>query len=312
MPLTSSIIISTHDRPESLARAVDCILAANRRPEELIIVSDGADIDARLGDRTRAAGVSFRSALQPQPSLAASRNRGIELSTGDVLLLLDDDVVLPEDYLENLMKLYQADAEGVVEVVGGRLIDAADRRPARRVWNFLLGAAGQGRWWPRRRRSTYVRLPPPLRGKLHPTARLPGGLISIRRVVAADVKFDASLEGYSYGEDLDFSFRAGRGHAVFAAPALSARHETAAQGRPDMAARGRMYVANMMHIAERATEGGAGARLLLAYDFAGMMILYGLWALAARRIGHFRFARGMAGELRRRACGALRGFLCGY
>src|SRR5262249_52513802 len=47
-------------------------------------------------------------------SSAAQRNQGIRLATADVLLLIDDDSLMYPDCAEQILRIYEADPEGVV------------------------------------------------------------------------------------------------------------------------------------------------------------------------------------------------------
>jgi glycosyltransferase involved in cell wall biosynthesis len=311
MTLKVSVIMATHDRPDSLKRAVDSIVAQRHLPEELIIVNDGsADIAGEIAEKVRNAGVRFCCQRQDYPSLTASRNRGMAIASGDVFLLADDDVVLPADYLSRLVELYQADTAGVVAGIGGLLVRPGPRPKAHRLFEALSAALGQGRWSPRVCAARYVSLPPGLRGRLLPARRLFGGAISIRAAVARTERFEEAFGGCGLAEDREFSFRLGRRRALFVAPALRAIHESAPAGRIGMKDRGRMYAANSLHIARNSVDPGAGTYLLLGYDLMGMALLYGIWALGARRREHLAFAAGLVQELSRRTGLAIRRLLC--
>jgi len=307
-----SVILATHDRPESLRRAVEAVLAQTLGPKELIVVNDGAeDICPAIGQRARAAGVSFHYLRQDRPSLSASRNRGIAAATGDVVLLLDDDVMLSSDHLARLAKLYAADPAGDVGGIGAVLVKSAYGKANAWAWRMLSGAFAINRWGPRVVAARKVVLPTQLSGQLVPARFLSGGGISLRRRVAEATGFEESFAGYAFGEDTEFCFRAGRKWALFLAPQLRARHEVGPGGRPDGAAKGRMYVANMLHTLDHSVERGAGTILLFAYNMLGMIVLYTATAVAALRFRKLAFVGGMIGELARAAASVTRKSLCG-
>jgi len=312
MALSVSVIISTHDRPAALARAVRSVLAQSYRPDGLIVISDGGgQVTPDFADAARASGVRFVSERLDRPSLTASRNRGVALSGGEVVLLMDDDCVLPPDYLERLVGLYEADDEKVVAGIGGLMVEPGPKKLTRRVWDVLSLVLGRGRWSPRRCAARYVSLAPALRRCLEPARRLFGGAISLRRGVADEFSFDEALAGYALGEDREFSFRVGRSAALFLAPALKVLHELSRTGRPGMKLRGRMYVANSLRIARRSVGGGAGTWLLVGYDFFGAIVQYSVYGILGRNRGNLDFAAGVVGELLARTRLALRNMLCG-
>ena len=308
-----SVIIPTHDRPASLIRAVRSVLGQGRRADELIVVNDAqADIPAQIAQEASAAGVKFIYVRSDRPSLTTSRNRGIRASGGDILLMIDDDVTLPEDFLERLERLYTLDSQGVVGGIGGLQVDANATAFRRRLWDGLAWAAGDGRWRPRRVASRYVVLPAQLRGQLVPARQFTGGVMSFRRGVAVENPFDEWFSGYAFSEDREYSYRVGQREALFLSPSLRAAHESAPGGRGDMRQRGRMYVANALHVVRHGTEGGPGTAFLLVYDFIGTATLYLITAMVGRRREEkLSFVAGMAGEMVGQLWLAIRKNLCG-
>ncbi|MFH1518136.1 MAG: glycosyltransferase [Pseudomonadota bacterium] len=309
MAVRVSVIICTHDRPEGLARAVGSVMAQSYQAAEIIIVNDGSvDVPDGIGAGASPPPVRIRSA---RASLPASRNLGIDAASGDVLLLLDDDVVLPGGYLAALAEMYDADQAGQVAAIGGIMVRAEPLKPAQRLWRAVAAALASNRWGGRKCAARYVKLPLSLRRRLAPARVLSGGAIRVRRSAARVCRFEDAFDGYALGEDLDFALRLTRVRGVFIAGELQVRHETGAGGRPDMAARGRMYVANMIHIARNSTEADVGTWTLLTYHFLGMMVLGLVWSALSGRRANLDLAMGMAGELCRRAGGSMRKLLCG-
>ena len=309
---TISVILATHDRPESLLRAVQAVLAQTRPPEEVIVVNDGAEeISGQIGQMHRAAGVAFHHCRRDRPSLPASRNRGAGLARGDILLFLDDDVVLPGDYLRRLAELYDADTSGRIAGIGGVLVNSAHGKLAARLWWAIATFFAVNRWAPRVVAARYVAPAPGLGGRLAPARSLSGGAISLRREVAAVDRFAEDFTGYALGEDTEFAYRVGRRRPLFVAGELKARHEVAPNGRPDMRDRGRMYAANMLYILHNSVEPGVGTSLLFGYHLLGMALLHGGASLMSLRRRNLDFVLGLAGELLRAAGGRMRKALCG-
>jgi len=304
--------MSTHDRPESLRRAVEALLRQTAPPHELIIVNDGqTDVDGRLAAGCGRRGIPVTYRLLDRPSLTASRNAGIDLAAGDVVLLLDDDVLMPPDYLERLAWLYEMDRRGVIAGIGGVLMPAEAPRWTHRLWAAMAGATAENRWGPRRCVARYVRLGAKLTGQLQPARRLSGGAISLRTAVARRRPLTESFNGYCLGEDTELTFRLTQLLPLYRGPSLQLLHNSGAGGRPDLGRRGKMYAANMLAIYRQATEGGAGTALLLGYHLAGLAVMSAAWSLISRRAGNLAFAAGLVGELARQGLGRLRRITCG-
>lgn len=135
--------------------------------------------------------------------------------------------------------------------------------------------------------------------------------MSIRRKWACRRRFAEALDGYACGEDREFSFRLGREAPIFRAPELKLIHRPGSGGRIDAYVKGRMYVANSLYIARNSVEGGAGTVVLIAYDFAGTILLYLLWSLWGKNARvRLAFALGMMAELLRQATAAMGRLLC--
>jgi len=310
--MTISVILPTHDRPEGLAQTVESILRQTRLPDELIVVNDGqAEIDQALPAKAEAAGVRFIYRRRSPPSSAASRNCALELATGDIAMLLDDDIVAPGDLLARLEALYAADTGGVVGGICGRYVEQGPTPLPSRVWQAIAAGLAENRWAPRVSAGRYASLPPALRGRLVPTWRLVGGAASLRRRVYEQYRFTEAFGGYSLGEDTEMSFRIGAREALFAAPELTILHVKAPEGRPANYQRGRCYVANMLYIARNSVQRGVGTWLLLGYHLAGMIALAAVWSLLSLRRGNLRLAGGMAAELLAAVRGWVGRQLCG-
>lgn len=89
-----SVVIPTHDRAETVSRAVESVLEQTYAQSEVIVVDDGSTDDTRaalerFGDR-------IRSVYQPNRGVSAARNAGVAVSRGEWIAFLDsDDVWLP-------------------------------------------------------------------------------------------------------------------------------------------------------------------------------------------------------------------------
>ena len=312
MSLTATVVICTHDRPEPLRRAVEAVLAQTRRPAELIVVKDApGPVAAELAALASAAGVAYQAVNTPSPSLPASRNRGMGLAGGDVVMLLDDDMMMPREFLADLLALYEADPDGRVAGIGATPVLPGPRRRPQRVWDAVSAALGRGRWLPRRWAARSVALPQRLRGKLLAARRLAGGTISLRRHVAKAERFEQAFTGYALGEDREFCYRVGARHALFLCPFLCLTHDAAPAGRPDMKALGRMYVVHSVYVAARSIGGGAGTYLVMGCEFAGMFALHAAYLLPGDTRAHWGFLAGMSAGMVGMLAKSIRRSLCG-
>lgn len=233
MALTVSVIICTKDRGASLGETLATLFAQTRRPDELIIVDDGAlgqgalDAEALIA-LGAAQGVPTRYLRKETPGLAASRNIGVQHAQGDVILFLDDDVTLEPEYLARLLALFEADKAGAVGGATGALI--VEYAPGVRAFLrfFLLDGRRPGAVLP----SGYgvlVRA-----GEIEaaqPVEWLSGCNMAYRRAVFDEFRFDQRLGAYGWSEDRDFSYRVGRRRQLMATPHARLVHRKEPAGR---------------------------------------------------------------------------------
>jgi glycosyltransferase involved in cell wall biosynthesis len=209
-----SVVIATRDRPAVLRETLQSLARCDPPPAETLVV-DGSD-DASAEPVAREASVRY---ARSRPGLTVQRNVALDLVEGDVVVFLDDDVQADR-------RLFAALADGYRDpaVVGatGRVAEPDLRRfgNTRSRWRRLLpGGGGEG---------SLTRFGYPRRIQDETRERdveyMLGCLMSARRDVAARLRFDERLTGYSLLEDEDFSYRLSRVGRVRYLPAASIVH----------------------------------------------------------------------------------------
>lgn len=99
--LMISVVIPTRNRPASLDRTLDALARQDRLPDEVLVV-DASDrpLDA---EALRAAHAALPiTCLHSRPNVCSQRNLGVRRARGSHVLLCDDDVEPPPDYLGRL------------------------------------------------------------------------------------------------------------------------------------------------------------------------------------------------------------------
>ncbi len=112
-PTTISVVIVTRNRAAELARISLPSVARQSRPPVQALLWDASDDDA-----TRDLAASMRASMPvleyvraPRRGIPSQRNDAIPHCTGDIILFLDDDAELRPDALEQLVLVFDADAE---------------------------------------------------------------------------------------------------------------------------------------------------------------------------------------------------------
>lgn len=112
-----SVVINTHDRPESAAATVRTLCALSYDPYEIIVVDN-----APSSNQTREAILAefgadprVRYIQEPRQGSSFAKNRGVAEARGEVIAFTDDDVIVDPWWLEGIVRGFgQADDVGCV------------------------------------------------------------------------------------------------------------------------------------------------------------------------------------------------------
>lgn len=94
-----SFIIPVYNRPDEMAELLESLTHQRVKDFEVVVVEDGSQVPSRdvVAGYASRLNIQYLSKKNGGPALA--RNYGAEHAQGDYLLVLDSDVVVPEDYL---------------------------------------------------------------------------------------------------------------------------------------------------------------------------------------------------------------------
>jgi GT2 family glycosyltransferase len=99
-----TIAICTRDRPDQLRQCIhslqEHVLGRSNTSQVEILVVDNASMDEHTCAVARSLGMRY--AYEPKPGLDFARNLALELTRGELLAFLDDDVVVDRDWLAGL------------------------------------------------------------------------------------------------------------------------------------------------------------------------------------------------------------------
>jgi len=229
-----SVVIPTYHRPRDLSVGLDSILTQRLTPLEIIVVDNGSDTATETLLRQREKdfadqGIALRYVRNDRNSLTAARNLASRLSSGDIVLFLDDDVILEADYFREILRVYETNPNALG--VQGYIVPEQSRR----VHDFLHRLF----FWYHLERNGCRVLPsisatyPLMLDKVIPCQLLSGANHSYRRHVLEEFQYDERLIKYSDGEDLEHSYRVFRRYpgSLFITPFARLVHNTSMQGR---------------------------------------------------------------------------------
>lgn len=225
-----SVIIPTKGRADQLHEALLSLSWQAHPVHELILVDDSSDDDYSQNE-----GIvrEFKAANNESFPIhhikgrgigaADARNQGAEVSSGDILSFIDDDVLLDKDYYLNLVQSFnEPSVAGVTGVVTNTRIPS-------RKWLFYSKLFFQSTVSRRKgimRRSGYPCYLLNAEGPV-PVGVMSGCNMSLRRDVFMRFLFDPALSGYSYLEDADLSYRVSKEHRLILNPTCRLVHNSA-------------------------------------------------------------------------------------
>ena len=116
VPVTVSVIITTYNQSALIEETIGSVLAQTRLPDEVIVVDDGSTDDT--AGRVKALGGGVRYVHQQNQGVPGSRNTGMSLATGDLLVLLDGDDVWHPQKIELQVEAFRTYPDSGIVAVG--------------------------------------------------------------------------------------------------------------------------------------------------------------------------------------------------
>lgn len=95
-----SFIVPVYNRPDEVDELLDSLTRQTLTGFEVIVVEDGSAVPCAEVCRKYADRLDLHYFDKPNSGPGQSRNYGVERARGEYVIILDSDVVLPEDYLQ--------------------------------------------------------------------------------------------------------------------------------------------------------------------------------------------------------------------
>lgn len=97
-----SIIVPVYNRPQEVDELLDSLCRQRLKDFEVIVVEDGSTERCDSVCERYQSQLALSYFFKPNSGPGPSRNYGAERSQGDYLIILDSDVIVPENYLETI------------------------------------------------------------------------------------------------------------------------------------------------------------------------------------------------------------------
>jgi glycosyltransferase involved in cell wall biosynthesis len=222
---TVSVVIPTYNRPVALARCLKPLLQA---PIDEIIVVD--DSTTEIKDTNKSFIESANNGFHPRvkhithkgrTSEPIARNKGIRATEGDIVLLLDDDMVLTSNYVFKTLKIaFELHPE--VGIICGRIVEVGQRTVDPpfylNIWlaDFLSKITG----------FVFLNVGSSIRFAEYGTH-----VMMVKREAFNGVHYDERFVGTHYREETDFQQQCKRrGWKILFLPTLCVVHHGASHG----------------------------------------------------------------------------------
>jgi len=243
----SSFIIITKDRPEDIVECIKSILGQTILPRELIVVdaSKTKKIRSVIRDLLNGQDINF-AYIYSEPGTSYQRNLGIREAKGDMVFFFDDDVILDEDYHQEVLNVYRSDRNKNIGGVAGMI-----KNPYRfgitaiafRKLFFLPTTEGNDEMYPSGLPNFTTKAK-----NIKEVKVFVGCNMSYRKGVLKDFKFDESLHGYALGEDADLSYRISHRYKLIATPFAKLEHKVSGVSRITNAELEERYIVNSHYL----------------------------------------------------------------
>ena len=225
-----SIVLPTMNRGEDMRAFLDSLLQQTVLPGELVVVDAGASVEVLLEAALDGSGIRLVYA-RSEPGTSLQRNTGIDLSRGEYLFFLDDDMVLEPPYIERTLEAFEVPMDPPVGGVMGSQINVPPDSARKRALFHLFGIAHTA---PGDHSELYIS--GGVRWLADPSAvvRIPAaatGRVAYRRVCLDQERFSEFLPGYTFAEDVELAVRIARRWAIVHQPAARLDHRHSAAGR---------------------------------------------------------------------------------
>lgn len=303
--LKISIVIATKNRLLDIIKCIESILIQKLLPDEIIIVDASdtqelkSEIEHRVGKKVK------KIYIHTKPGTNFQRNIGVEASCGDIIFFLDDDVILDEEFVKEIVKVFKNDKEGKIGGVCGDITNIKNinnknhsimrsmlitiyKIMGRTLSNiFFLLKSGNGMF-----RLSGFSTQPYGTNKIVNVEFLPSGLTAFRREVLNEFSWDENLagpSGYCYMDDDDFSYRVSRKYTNIYTPYAKVIHKSSPVARDKRYDVRKLLIKNHRYLFKK------NFPQTIQHKFAFYMSIIGLFVLEIMCMMRTRNADGLRG-----------------
>ncbi len=265
-----TLIVCTYMRPGPVLDLLNSVKKQSVYPSEILIIDGSTDNKTKnLLQNNKFENLKYFKVKEKDRGLTKQRNYGINLvsQTSEVICFLDDDIVLKDNYFNDLLKTYEIKKDALA--VGGYIDNNTTwkegasskskkyfcydgwirNEPFRFKLRSLFGLQPDRRpgFLPTFAHGRSVGFLPPS-GKIYEVEQIMGGVSSYKKEVFDSLKFSTYFDGYGLYEDTDFSLRLSEIGKLYVNTSAQLYHYHDDSGRPNRYKYGKMVVRNGWYV----------------------------------------------------------------
>ncbi len=267
-----TLIVCTYMRPKPLLDLLQSVQCQTIYPNEILIIDGSTNKETEgIISKNSFENLHYFLVNEYDRGLTRQRNFGVNKvnTSSEIICFLDDDIVLEENYFEEILKTYSLYPEALG--VGGYILNEANWTFVGNGYKASLKEFYYDNWKindgsrfvlrkllkldsnePPGYSSNYSHgrsvgfLPPT--NKIYPVEQLMGGVSSFKKEVFSNFSFSTYFEGYGLYEDADFTLRISKSGQLYLNTAAKLNHYHNASGRPNQYKYGKMVVRNGWYV----------------------------------------------------------------
>jgi len=280
-----ALVVPTIGRPADLRRMLKSLAEQSQPPDQVIIVDEGKAEDFS-GEFPQ---LNIGILSMPGGSTSEKRNAGARAVAPDITLVgfFDDDIVLEPGAVEAMLTFWGDAPPGL----GGAGFNLVNHLPLYASWLKSSRVASLLGLYSSEKGVVLRSGIHTLMGCLQETTYvgwLPGVVVYSRKVME-QYEFDECLKGYSYLEDLDFSYGVGKKYKLAVVACARFYHYPSPRGRDNYYCFGQKEVVNRLYFVSKHKELSLFLCCLALLVRALISLTLGI---SNREVGYFKRAWG--------------------
>ncbi|MEO0230328.1 MAG: glycosyltransferase [candidate division WOR-3 bacterium] len=285
-----SVVIPTYKRPKELQNCLRFIFNQTIKPKEVVVsgvIGDKTieEVIPKLSKECESRGISFKFIGSYRKGISYQRNRGMEAAQQKYILMIDDDVEIPPNFVETAISILN---EKKALIVSGFDTRPPIVRKFQNLWRrvFYLDYYAK---------NFQIVLPSGSKVIAYTADReistqwLSTTVWVMRSEVAKKIKFDENLVNYSHREDQDYSYTVYKvfGGGLILSPRLKFVHHHSSAGRIRVSKFCHLYVYNTFLLFRKHFFNSPRSKAIFIWSMIGMAIQGLNHALQQRNLGIF-------------------------